>query len=325
MSSLFDNIDIKAVIKNIKNNLIENKEEIILYFKNSKSIEKIINSILLINIDEKKYEFCKYKKYQLNCYYSTFIHYAGYLDGLINDIKLKKNGRLERNFIIISESIFKGDNILKMPKIKEIVQEKNIPCILHFTRLCNLDSILKHGLIGNETLTSNSISYKNNDTLRLDGYANAICCSIAFPNYKMFYKLRKENPGIEWVILGIKRKILWQKNVAFCHMNAASSEITSRHISEFKTEEALLKLFENVSSKKTREALCLPTYYPTNPQAEVLVFDTIEPENIFGFVFNNNIELVEYYRKLYPSLDIQCNTKLFAGRNDYSEWQQNGN
>jgi hypothetical protein len=109
--------------------------------------------------------------------------------------------------------------------IQEFVAEREIKVLTHFTRETNLASILQRGLVCRDTLVSDGKANICNYQLRLDG-TNAVCASIAFPNYKMFWGLRKDNPGVEWVVLGIRPSVLWETRVAFCSANAASAGVT---------------------------------------------------------------------------------------------------
>ena len=75
-------------------------------------------------------------------------------------------------------------------EIKNFLQERDIDELIHFTCVDNLESILSNGLLSLEDLYYNQIHYYYNDENRLEHKDNAICLSISFPNYKMFYKYR---------------------------------------------------------------------------------------------------------------------------------------
>jgi len=201
--------------------------------------------------------------------------------------------------------------------LKDDIKAKNIRRVIHFTRIENLNKILQEGLRPRDELSTGEYIY--NDEHRIDGYTNAVCCSICYPNYKMFYKLRMEDPTAEWVIIGIKTKVLWKKDVAFCFDNAASSDIITLPLEVLKGSEAFLKMFEEYDNKPSRHAMGLPDCYPTNPQAEVLVFDTIDPKDIFGLVFETQ-ERKDEYKKRFPDLQMLGNKKYFSARHDYDHW-----
>ncbi len=77
-----------------------------------------------------------------------------------------------------------------------------VPYLVHFTRVANLPSILQHGLYPVSRTAEVGVAPVVNDELRLDGHRNATSLSIAFPNYRMFWKYRQENVGVDWVVLG---------------------------------------------------------------------------------------------------------------------------
>lgn len=203
--------------------------------------------------------------------------------------------------------------------MKELVKKRDIQLVVHFTRLKNLKSILEHGLKSRIFLEDNKSDATFNDQYRHDGCKEAICCSITHPNYKMFYKYRQENPEEEWVVLGIKKRIIWKKDCAFSVENAASNNVTKIPIDDRKGKKAFKKLFKEDSSKPTREKLGIADSYPTNPQAEILVFDDISPKDIFGVVFQTN-DRVEEYEKLYDGYEFITHDYYFSYREDYENW-----
>lgn len=203
--------------------------------------------------------------------------------------------------------------------MKETVKKRKIECVWHFTRLSNLDNIFEHGLVSREEIDSGNIESEINDELRIDGQEKAICCSIGHPNYKMFYKLRHDNPDVKWVILVLKRSILWKKDCAFCISNAASSEVTVIDIEERKGLAAFNMLFDDIEGVPSRKDLDLPDFYPTNPQAEILVFERIEPKYIVGAITQDKTTEIALQKK-YPTYDFSYLEEFFMPRKDYKHW-----
>lgn len=203
--------------------------------------------------------------------------------------------------------------------MKALVKRREIKLLVHFTRIENLKSILENGLKSRQHLEDTRSSSIFNDEYRLDGHTEAICCSITHPNYKMFYRLRKENPEQEWVVLGIKKSVIWKKDCAFCIENAACSSVTSIPLEDRKGKKAFKKIFEEYPNKPTREKLGISDDCPTNPQAEVLIFDDIEPKNIFGVVFQSKSR-AEEYKKLYDDLELIYHKAYFYPRSDHANW-----
>ncbi len=204
--------------------------------------------------------------------------------------------------------------------MKEQVEARGIDFVWHFTRLSNLPSILANGLINRRQLTLTGATAEFNDQYRLDGCEDAICCSISHPNYKMFYRLRQENPDVEWVVIALKPSILWEKDCAFCTSNAASSEVTSIPIEKRKGEAAFNKLFDEFPQKPPRATLGISDSCPTNPQAEVLVFGHIETSYIIGAVTQTK-ETEKSLKAQYPNFEFLYHRALFSARKDYEHWK----
>lgn len=190
----------------------------------------------------------------------------------------------------------------------------------HFTRLVNLSGILRHGLIGRSDLEEDGLPTKVNDEYRLDRQENAICCSITHPNYKMFYRLRLNNPKEKWVVLGLKKSILWKKNCAFCVTNAANRTVTCIPIDERKGIDAFNRMFNEIEGKPSREELRLSDRCPTDPQAEVLVLEPISVDYIIAVVTNDR-DVEKQLKKAYPSQGILYHSKPFSYRHDYDHWR----
>ena len=95
--------------------------------------------------------------------------------------------------------------------MNRILEQKRIDTLYHFTRTENLENIFQYGIIPREVLDRRRIKSSYNDEFRYDDCLDAVCTSIEFPNYKMFYKLRQENP--ETKSQGLFHQI--QKEVTF--------------------------------------------------------------------------------------------------------------
>ena len=204
--------------------------------------------------------------------------------------------------------------------MQRILKERNIEWLCHFTQATNLDNILQNGIRPRSMLNENGTSISFNDQYRYDNCTNAICTSIEFPNYKMFYKLRCDNPEIEWAVLKIKASVLYDFNCAFCWTNAGDASMYNLPLEDRIGIPAFLHLFDNVEGYPVREISRIPDWYPTNPQAEVLVFDIIPIEYIDSIVFNN-IKTYRKYANIIPeNVGVSISDKLYAPRCDYKLW-----
>jgi ssDNA thymidine ADP-ribosyltransferase, DarT len=213
-----------------------------------------------------------------------------------------------------------------MNEIERIVNERNIRWLVHFTRIENLEGILENGLLPRNNFEELGIEPLTNDTLRLDGFLEATSLSVDFPNYRMFWKCRCDAneqhsiPHESWIVLGLKPSILWEKDCAFCFTNAANSEITQINIEDRKGIEAFNMLFNEVEGKPTRKEMRIKNACPTDPQAEILVFDKIEAEFIIGAVFNG-VTPIQEFREKFPHKKFNSFPNLFLPRADFSHWK----
>lgn len=199
--------------------------------------------------------------------------------------------------------------------IKEYIEERGIESLYHFTKAENLDSILTRGLLSRRTLEDNYIDYTYNDEIRFEGKLNANCLSISFPNYRMFYKYRCENPGVEWCVIELSPEVLYKKKCIFCKENPASAKETTRLDCNKVGIDGLKQLFEN---EELRRRLNLEDKFTTNPQAEVLVMDDIELDYIKGIYFRSKNITFDYSR--YPQFTFYWCKYLFDARKDHNEW-----
>jgi len=199
------------------------------------------------------------------------------------------------------------------------VKAKGIDYLFHFTRIENLESILQNGLIPRSMLEAQEASVRFNDQHRIDGHKDANCLSIGHPNYKMFYSLRQDDALQEWVVIVINPEVLWLKDCAFCYENAASTNVTSIPIAQRKGLAAFETLFTPMVGKPDRATLRLPDDCPTHPQAEVLVFDIIEPQHIAGTVVNSKATETAL-KAQHSDFDFLYHRALYSARLDYEHW-----
>lgn len=205
--------------------------------------------------------------------------------------------------------------------MQNAVNEYGVRFLLHFTQASNLSSILQHGILPITDLDSRNMGYGRNDAHRFDGCHNASCFSIEMPNYRMFYKYRIENPQLDWVVLGIKKDVLWEKDCAFCVENAASNSITQTSIESRKGVKAFRRLYDEFPNKPIRKSLNLHPVYPTNPQAEVLIFGNVEPSYIFSVCFEDAFSRDKYRQFVPNTVNVEVQKWLYEPRHDYENWR----
>lgn len=186
------------------------------------------------------------------------------------------------------------------------IEKRGIKRICHFTKSKNLSHILNDfkGIYAIDFLPEN---YKDcNDSLRLDGKTDYICCSIEYPN--IFYLDRiKNNDKLfkDWIILSIDPKIMCLEKTLFSKVNAATEK--GRYIT--KGGGGFKSLFDNniVTTKRSIKRECtMIESSPTDIQAEVLIYHKIPLEYINGIIVKNELQARDEFFRM----------KLWGGKND---------
>lgn len=192
--------------------------------------------------------------------------------------------------------------------IQKVIEKRGIKFLVHFTRLENLDNILRNGIIPrsdmkDEFIKENSGKYIYNDHHRLDGKCGYSCLSIGFPNHLMFYKLRIDNPNSKWAVIGLSTEILLNYDCLFYPCNAARRDVSHQDISNYQGAKAFDAMFQNDLN------------YPQDVQAEVMVKGIIKPKYIRGCAFSEQ-EYVDKYKAVYPNLKfiLHSNGQGFFGK-----------
>lgn len=172
-------------------------------------------------------------------------------------------------------------------EIRDLVIEKGISRLCHFTQSRNLAHIFGDGLgiCSAYELKKEKLPYNETDEARYDLHPELICCSIEFPNVFYFATSRKRVQLFEdWAILLIDPKYIYHKDTLYCPCNAAKGK--GAHLcSGVDGFESLYALHPN-GSKFPRSAKRMEAA-PTDVQAEVLVEGPIALEDIIGVVFKD--------------------------------------
>ena len=190
-------------------------------------------------------------------------------------------------------------------EIKAFARHRKVDCLVHFTRIENLPTILEHGLLDTVDLAIKDISAKTNDWHRRDNLPNAICCSISFPNYKLFYRLREEQPNSKWVVIRMKPEVLWTKDCVFCVTNAANrsvAQLNMEHLDNRKTRSAFEEMYKDKVDQYYRKSMLIPDWYPTDPQAEILVLDPIGSDLLTEVVYEKETSELQKLKNSYQGL-----------------------
>lgn len=191
---------------------------------------------------------------------------------------------------------------------KKEIEERGIEYLIHFTPTINLFSILENqALMSRAKLESLDIEQfdildyvKFIDDIRYDD-KNYINLSVSSPNTFLFYKFRqktKDDITINWCVLKIDPKHIYDENTLFAVTNAASNA-AKRQFGITGDFEKFKMLFKDQLKINTFNGVRilnrngLHPKYPTDVQAEVLVRDSIPSESIIEVCFESDEELAK--------------------------------
>ena len=211
----------------------------------------------------------------------------------------------------------KRQNELRKRTIAEVrtrAAEREIPYLVHFTALDNLESISKHGLLSINALRGKR--FVRTDDLRTDGWLDWISVSISFPNYKMFVSKRGHLRNVSgWVVIVINPEVLWELECKYLLTNAASSEVRMYRGEHWSSSAAFEEMF---SQEEYRDSI--PDYYTTDPQAEVMIRNRI-PRSMISRIIVQNPQQVPAART-FTELPVEADMSFFQWRSDYKSWRK---
>jgi hypothetical protein len=208
-----------------------------------------------------------------------------------------------------------------MEDIQDVLARRGIPALYHFTRNANLSHILEHGLLSRNEIAARGIDAHVSDQLRLDGHLNAISVSIGFPNYRMFYSLRCAT-NQEWAVIAFKPELLSMCDCCFYPTNAAASAMAALPPDTRRGCSALEEMFASPAPCGVERDAAIGSHLPTDPQAEVMVLEPIDPMFIDGIYFQSDYWLkraIEQQAALAERAGVD--PRLFSYRSDYESWQ----
>ncbi|MDN3403793.1 DarT ssDNA thymidine ADP-ribosyltransferase family protein [Pseudoalteromonas sp. APC 3218] len=206
--------------------------------------------------------------------------------------------------------------------IKDAVNQLEIPYLLHFTHISNVKRIFESGIHSRDNVDKLNLGIRTNDKDRFDGRTNTISLSIAHPNDVMFYKYHQRNFD-EWVVIAVKRSVLWKLDCLFFKHNAATASISALSNFELSTFDSFNNMFAEIDNFETREEQYLHKYDPTDKQAEVMVIDHIPPEYLLG-VFVSSRQIKKSLKGVLKDNNIKINSPnkgVYASRFYRRKWQ----
>lgn len=169
---------------------------------------------------------------------------------------------------------------------KEIIRDRGIKRLCHFTPVKNLESILQNGILCSEKVPSEN----RIDEERFDGKINYVCTSVQYPNVYYLNNAiqRLEIPIQNWVILEIDPYIIDEETL-FSPSNAATKY--GKYIKQ--GVEGFSGLFDesvpNRDGSRNRNSNWINNA-TTDIQAEVLIPEAVPVEAITGVVFHEEYD-----------------------------------
>ena len=183
---------------------------------------------------------------------------------------------------------------------------QNISRMFHFTSIHNLESIVTNGFLGRDSLQEMNLVFIPSDGNREEPLIDGVCFSLSRPNTYM--AARKILTGQELILLelaGVDR-ILTNYNFVVSPGNFGSSLLKKRIMSwpeEFVGAQGLLNLFK---AQEIREKYSIPSYEPTDPQAEIVILERLPWSYVDRIYFPNSAEysVTERIRSIVRKLPL---------------------
>lgn len=174
----------------------------------------------------------------------------------------------------------------ELDNVRKAVLRRKITRVYHFTQARALSHIL--GPVGGVASTS---YLKDNhadivsvtDAHRLDNRQSHISCSIQYPNvWYLKNAIRREHTFEDWVLLIIDPSVLWRPNTLFSPVNSATAH--GSHLKQGLEAFEIMYADESIGNRKYQRTQNMPDCYPTDGQAEAMIYNFIELDCVSGVV-----------------------------------------
>ncbi len=219
----------------------------------------------------------------------------------------------------------------KSKAIRELIRKNKISFLTHYTRIENLKSILRFGILPASVLRGN----KTFDSVLFpeinlpEPWRGLVSFNISFPDYKLFNRLQNHQAG-DWALLLINARVMADFPCYFFPDRAlnivGSAPYGGQYLNDFQSSKDLKYLFSDQPEAKRRD-LDIPPYYPTNPCSEVLSFIPIAPSYITQVYFCSEYKFNQWVltnTEFALSQDKSrwaCGMQYFSPRSDYTFWK----
>lgn len=159
-------------------------------------------------------------------------------------------------------------------RIQQIVAQRNIRFLLHFTFLRNVPAMLAHGIWPVADLEQAPFDALVPPSAPLNDRPGAVSLSIEAMSAVLFEKKGGGEPDATRAALFLDPAILWRAPCRFCATNAATRQMHD-HSGWLGGPWALRRFFDDPPEG-------LAPWLPVDPEAEVQVQGRIAPDHILG-------------------------------------------
>lgn len=213
--------------------------------------------------------------------------------------------------------------------MREASRRRGIPFLMHFTQVVNLPSIMRHGIVARSDMAEQEIDGFGSARHRLDDRDDAVSVSVSAFNPEMFAAKRRMSGNAPWVILLLDPLTLWTHRCWFHARNAATNEM-KYHRGRLDGPWAFERMFSEefrhhrFDGDLYRQETGIPDFLPTRPDAEVQVFDPIEPTSIIH-AWTDRLDIgqaVQEELNSLPGVERDVTVGEFTPRfdNGFSRW-----
>ena len=171
--------------------------------------------------------------------------------------------------------------------IQQILQQRKVKSLVHFTPVQNLNSIFSHNLLSRVQCDRLGLKPVTTDAYRLDGLLDFISVSVSFPNSGMFYRKRM-SMNYSWAVLLISPDVICRQPSLFFATNAASAAASHPGVDRRYSSNAFSAMFGD--SDRNSFQGHLDYCFPVDPQAEIMVKQAISINDIQSVVFDSDAD-----------------------------------
>jgi hypothetical protein len=169
--------------------------------------------------------------------------------------------------------------------IQQVLQQRKVKSLVHFTPVQNLNSIFSHNLLSRIQCDRLGLKPVTTDAYRLDGLLDFISVSVSFPNSGMFYRKRM-SMNYSWAVLLISPDVICRQPSLFFATNAATAK--KKKMDGGYSSAAFSAMFGDPDRNSLQGHL--DYCFPVDPQAEIMVKQAISINDIQSVVFGSDAD-----------------------------------